>query len=385
MKTDFAAMVKHFQFEGNFLEASPCGFGHINDTYAARFRKPDGIAHRYILQRINHNVFKNPEELMQNVEAVTTHLRRKIIVAGGDPERETLNLIPTVEGKTFYETHDGNYWRAYIFIEGAQTYQVVENLDHVCNAAKAFGKFQRLLSDFPAAQLHETIPNFHHTRKRFETFVEAVERDVRNRAQSVRAEIEFVGQRAEDTSVLVDLLERGELPERVTHNDTKFNNVMIDDKTGEGVCVVDLDTVMPGLSLYDFGDSVRTGAALAAEDERDLSKVGIGLETFESLVHGYLGAAQDFLTSTEVEYLSFSAKLMTFECGIRFLTDYLNGDVYFRIHREDHNLDRCRTQFKMVQDMEEKLDQMLRIVEATSPPRTRSGPAPPLPVASTRR
>lgn len=362
MKPSLIEIAKQFKFEGDFLEASPCGFGHINDTFAARFRKANGVVHRYILQRINHNVFKNPEGLMQNVERVTTHLWKKIIAAGGDPERETLNLIPTVDGKTFDRTHDGNYWRAYIFIEGAQTYEVVESLDHVYNVAKAFGKFQRLLSDLPAGQLYETIPDFHHTGKRYEAFVEALERDVKNRAQSVRTEIEFVEKRAADTSVLVDLLEQGELPERVTHNDTKFNNVMIDDKTGEGVCVIDLDTVMPGLSLYDFGDSVRSGANPVAEDERDLSKVSIDLGIFDRFVHGYLDTARDFLTPIEVDYLPFSAKLMTFECGMRFLTDYLDGDVYFKVHREDHNLDRCRTQFKMVRDMEERFDQMVRIV-----------------------
>jgi hypothetical protein len=362
MKPDFAALIKHFEFEGDFLEVKPHGFGHINDTWAARFRKANGVVHRYILQRINHNVFKNPEKLMQNIERVTTHLRKKIIAAGGDPQRETLNLIPAVDGKTFYRTHDGDYWRAYIFIEGAQTYEVVESLDHVYNASKAFGKFQRLVSDFPAGQLYETIPNFHHTGKRFEAFVEAVERDVKNRAQFVKAEIEFVEKRAEDTSVLVGLLEQGKLPRRVTHNDTKFNNVMIDDETGAGICIIDLDTVMPGLSLYDFGDSVRSGANPAAEDERDLSQVCIDLEIFDRLAHGYLDVARDFLTPIEVDYLPFSAKLMTFECGVRFLADHLNGDVYFKTHRENHNLDRCRTQFKMVRDMEEKFDQMVRVV-----------------------
>jgi Ser/Thr protein kinase RdoA (MazF antagonist) len=363
MKPDFTEIVKHFRFEGNFLEAKPHPAGHINDTYIARFQA-DRAALRYILQRINHYVFTDPERLMQNIEAVTAHLRRKIIAAGGDPERETLNLIPTVSGKSFYETNDGTYWRAYLFVEGAQTYDVVRSLDHVYNAARAFGNFQGLLSDYPAGQLHETIPDFHHTRKRFETFVEAVEQDVENRARSVETEIEFVIQRAEDASVLVDLLEQGKLPERITHNDTKFNNVMIDDETGEGVCVIDLDTVMPGLSLYDFGDSVRSGANPAAEDERDLSRVCVDLEIFERFAHGYLDAARDFLTPAEIDYLPFSAILMTFECGMRFLTDYLSGDRYFKIHRENHNLDRCRTQFKMVRDMEEKFDQMVRIIEA---------------------
>jgi len=363
MRPGFEEIVKHFRFDGDFIEASPYGFGHINDTYAGHFRRANGVIHRYVLQRINHDVFQNPEKLMQNVERVTSHLRKKIIAAGGDPDRETLNLIPTVDGKTFYRTQDGSYWRAYVFIEGAQTYEAVENLDHVYNASKAFGKFQKLVSDFPPGQLYETIPNFHHTTKRFEAFIEAVERDVKNRAQSVRAEVEFVEKRADDTSVLLDLLDQGKLPERVAHNDTKFNNVMIDSETGEGICVVDLDTVMPGLSLYDFGDSVRSGTNPAAEDERNLSKVCIDLEIFDCFAHGYLDAARDFSTPTEVDYLAFSARLMTFECGIRFLTDHLNGDTYFKIHRENHNLDRCRTQFKMVEDMEERFDQMERIVE----------------------
>ncbi len=344
------------------LQASPHGFGHINDTYVAHFRKAGGAIRRYILQRINHNVFKNPEQVMQNIERVTSHLRKKIIAAGGDPERETLNLIRTVEGRTFHKTDDGNYWRAYLFIERARTYQVVESLDHVHNATRAFGKFQKLLSDFPAGQLHESIPDFHHTRTRYGALVEAVERDVKNRARSARAEIEFVQKRAEDTSVLVDLLEQGRLPERVTHNDTKFNNVMIDDQTGEGICIVDLDTVMPGLSLYDFGDVIRSGANPAAEDERDLAQVCIDLDIFDCIADAYLDATRDFLTPAEMDLLPFSARLMTFECGMRFLTDHLDGDVYFKVHRENHNLDRCRTQFKMVRDMEEKLDQMLGIV-----------------------
>ena len=363
MAPGFSAIVGQFQFEGEFVEASPYGFGHINDTYAARFRQGNGAVRRYILQRINHNVFKKPEELMQNVAAVTAHLRQKIVAAGGDPDRETLTLISTVDGATFYRAPDGNYWRAYVFIEGARTYQVIESLEHVYNGARALGNFQRLLSDFPAERLYETIPGFHHTARRFAAFVAAVERDVVNRARSVGPEITFVIQRADETSVLVDMLERGELPQRVTHNDTKFNNVMIDDQTGEGVCVIDLDTVMPGLSLYDFGDAVRSGANSAAEDERDLAKIHVDLEVFDRFAHGYLDAARDFLTPTELDYLPFSARLMTLECGMRFLADYLSGDVYFKIHRENQNLDRCRTQFKIVADMEEKHERMQAIVD----------------------
>ena len=363
MKPDFAAIVAHFTFEGGFLAARPHGLGHINDTYATRFRSASGVVHHYILQRINHDIFKNPEKLMENVERVTAHLRRKVVAAGGDPRRETLNLIPTLEGETFHKTPGGDYWRAYAFIDGARTYETIESLEHAYNGAKAFGRFQKLMNDFPPQQLHETIPDFHHTARRFEAFVEAVERDAENRARSVRPEIEFVEKRATETTALLDLFERGELPERVTHNDTKFNNVMIDDETGEGICVVDLDTVMPGLSLYDFGDAVRYGANPAAEDERDLSKVAIDLAIFDRFAHGYLDAARDFLTPTEIDYLPFSVKLMAFECGMRFLTDYLNGDVYFKIDRESHNLDRCRTQFEMVRDVEEKLDRMTKIVE----------------------
>jgi len=362
MKPDLSTVVKHFQFQGRFLGAEPYGSGHINDTYAARF-EVEGSVRRYILQRINHNVFKNPVELMQNIQAVTAHLGKKIVASGGDPERETLTLMPTTDGETFYRTSAGDYWRAYIFIEGAQTYEVAEKLDHMYNAAWAFGNFAQLLGDFPADQLYETIPNFHHTAKRYQAFVEAVERDVENRASAVRAEIEFVEKRAEETSRLIDLLEQGKLPERVTHNDTKLNNVMIDNETGTGICVIDLDTVMPGLVLYDFGDLVRSGTNTALEDERDLAKVSVDLDRFDRIAHGFLDAARSFLTPTEVDYLAFAGKLITFENGMRFLTDHLCGDVYFKIHRENHNLDRCRTQFQMVADMEDKRDQMASIVD----------------------
>jgi Ser/Thr protein kinase RdoA (MazF antagonist) len=363
MKPDFPTIVKHFCFDGDLLKAEPILSGHINDSYAVWFRRADGENHRYLLQRINHNVFQSPEKVMENIEGITTHLRKKIVAAGGDPERETINLVPTMDGGSLHQTGGGEYWRAETFIEGAQTYDDVEDLEHVYNVAKAFGQFQRLVSDFPAERLHHTIPDFHHTPKRFAAFVKAVERDVENRARSVREEIEFVERRAEETSTLIALLQQGQLPQRVTHNDTKFNNVMIDDETGKGICVIDLDTVMPGLSLYDFGDAVRSGANSASEDECDLSQVTIDLDIFDRFVAGYVDAAREFLTPLEIDYLPFSAKLMTFECGMRFLTDHLNGDVYFRIYRQNHNLDRCRTQFKMVQDIEARFEAMVRIVE----------------------
>ena len=358
----FKEIASHFNFEGEFIEATPYGFGHINDTYAAYFKKCDGMIHRYILQRINHNVFKNPEKLMKNILGVTSYIRMKIIKAGGDPDRETLNLIPSKDGKCYYRSSCGDYWRGYIFIENADTYQVVENLNHFYNAGKTFGRFQKLLDGYPAQSLYETIPDFHNTKKRFEVFLKSVESDVINRAEGVKAEIEFVRERGEETSTLIGLLQEGKLPLRVTHNDTKFNNVMIDNKTGEGICVIDLDTVMPGLSLYDFGDSIRSGANPAAEDEKDLSKVCMDLELFEQFTRGFLEYTGEFLTPLELEYLPFAAKIMTFECGIRFLADYLDGDTYFKIQREEHNLDRARTQFKMVADMEGKFEQMKDII-----------------------
>ncbi|MCX7842260.1 MAG: aminoglycoside phosphotransferase family protein [Clostridia bacterium] len=359
---NFEETIKHFMFEGEFIEAVPYGCGHINDTFAAYFKKSFTSTHRYILQRINHNVFKNPEKLMENIEGVTSHLRNKIKDAGGDPFRETLNLIPVKEGKSYYRDISGNYWRAYIFIENAKTYQTVESKEHFYNTGIAFGNFQKLLADYPAQTLYETIPDFHNTKKRYSAFEEALQKDVKNRSKYVKSEIEFVQKRACETSALVDLQSKGMLPLRVTHNDTKLNNVMIDDKTGKAVCVIDLDTVMPGLSLYDYGDAIRFGTNTGAEDEKDLTKVSFDLELFEGFTKGFLESTRGFLTELEREYLPFSAKLMTLECGIRFLTDYLNGDTYFKIQREEHNLDRCRTQFRMVMEMEEKFDEMKKIV-----------------------
>ncbi len=363
MTPDFPDIVQCFRFEGEFLRAYAYGTGHINDTYAAEFKRQNGAKHRYLLQRINHDVFQRPEELMANIECVIRHLQEKIKNAGGDPQREALSLIPTFSGGTYCRTADGNYWRAFILIEKAQAYEVAESPQHVYHAARAFGSFQKMLADFPADRLHETIPNFHHTQRRYEAFVSAVERDAANRASTVRPEIDFVEQRVGEMPILVDLLAQGLLPERVTHNDTKFNNVMIDDETGEAVCVIDLDTVMPGSALYDFGDAVRAAANTAAEDEQDLAKVAFDMEIFEYLSHGYLDTSREFLTQTELDYLAFSARLMTFECGMRFLADHLDGDIYFKIHRQNHNLDRCRTQFKLVQEMESQFDRMLRIVD----------------------
>ena len=359
---DLEQIVKNFEIAGDFLDAAPYGTGHINDTYVSRFKTEKGIA-RFIHQRINQEVFKEPEKVMENIQRVITQLRKKIQATGGDVERETLNLIPARDGKWYYKTSDGSYWRTFIFIEGARTYDTVENLEMAYEVGYAFGKFQQMISDLPGSPLHETIPDFHNTKKRFQSFIESLKKDVENRARGVKEEIEFVRKHADEVSHILNLYKEGKIPERITHNDTKFNNVMIDDQTKKAICIIDLDTVMPGFSIYDFGDCVRIGASTAAEDEEDLSRVSLDLSMFDKLAHGYLDASRSFLTSIEIDYLAFASKLMTFECGMRFLADYLDGDIYFKIRREKHNLDRCRTQFKMVEDMERKMEQMIKIVD----------------------
>ncbi len=350
-----------FDCPGAWVSSCPIPSGHINDTYCSEFDE-GGRRVKYVNQRINHLVFREPELLMENIERVTRFARERIVAAGGDPERESLTIVPTREGTSFHRTPEGTYWRMFRYIGGARTYDRVEDIRHVYSASKAFGNFQKMLARLPGGRLHETIPNFHHTRRRFEAFREALGHDPVGRAAGIGPEIAFVLAREKDTGIVVDGLASGHIPERVTHNDTKLNNVMIDDRTGEGVCVIDLDTVMPGSVLYDFGDSVRLGAATAVEDERDLAKVGFDLAMFDRLAAGYLDAARDFLVPAETERLAFSAKLLTLECGIRFLTDHLKGDVYFKIHREGHNLDRARTQFKMVSEMERRMDEMDAVV-----------------------
>jgi hypothetical protein len=356
----------HFDITGTFLSAAPHGGGHINDTFLARYQTSSG-EQRFIHQRINHFVFKEPKKVMENIERVTRYAREHIIAAGGDPQRETLNLVPARDGRSYHlipkDAPFGGYWRTYLFIDGAHTYEIAENLDQVYNAARAFGNFQKLLDSLPGPRLHETIVNFHHTRKRFDAFLKALEADPAGRAVSVKSEIDFILQREKDASVVVDLLEQGKLPERVTHNDTKLNNVLIDDITGEGICVIDLDTMMPGSAMYDFGDLIRMGTATGAEDEVDLSKVGVDLRLFTELSRGYLSAARDFLTPLEWDLLVFGGKLITYEQAIRFLGDYLNCDIYYKIHYPDHNLVRARTQIKMIEDMELKQDQMEAIIK----------------------
>lgn len=355
-------VLNHFRFLGEVESMEPYGSGHINDTFLIHM-KEGSQRRRYILQRMNTNIFKNPDELMENIINVTTHLRNKIIENHGDPERETLNLVLTAEDKPYYVDAKGRYWRAYGFIEDAVSYDAVEKPDDFYQSAVAFGNFQRLLADYPAKKLHETIPGFHNTKRRFQVFKEAVEKDVMGRAKGVAEEIRFVLDREDVAALLGDMEEKGELPLRVTHNDTKLNNIMIDRKSGRGICVIDLDTVMPGLAVNDFGDSIRFGANTGAEDETDLNKVACDMELFELYTRGFIEGCGGRLTETEIAMLPAGAKVMTFECGMRFLTDYLEGDTYFKIHRDGHNLDRARTQFKLVEDMEQKWSKMKEIID----------------------
>lgn len=335
----------------------PYGNGHINDTYLVT-ETP-----RYILQRINTNIF-NPESVMENIELVTTHIKKKLVEKGRSPERETLTVIKTVNGENFYRDKDGNCFRMYKFIDNAQSYDNVTSADVLYSAAKAFGEFQMLLGDFPANKLHETIVDFHNTPKRVENLKKAIAENKAGRASEVSEEINFVLSHELEASKVVSGIADGTIPLRVTHNDTKINNVLIDPLTKKGVAVIDLDTVMPGSLLYDFGDGLRTGAAMAAEDETDLSKVGFSLELFEAFTKGFLDGMGDNITAKELELLPYSVFLLTYECGTRFLTDYLEGDTYFKIHRPKHNLDRARTQFAMCKDIISKYEKMAEIVNS---------------------
>lgn len=353
------------QFEGcdRILEAKRHGSGHINDTYLVVVQS-DGeeTTRKVIIQRINTKVFTRPLELMENIEGVTGHLRRKIQSLGGDPNRESLTLIPCKDGKTYHIASDGGYWRCYLFVDDTDCYDLVDSPETFYESGVSFGTFQSLLADFPAEKLHESIPNFHNTKKRYEAFVKAVEEDVKDRAKTCEEEIRFYLDRKATADFFVDLIEKNEIPIRVTHNDTKLNNILFDKKTRKGLCIVDLDTIMPGLTAYDFGDSIRFGASTGVEDEKDLSKISCSMDLYRIYTKGFLEKCKDQLTKTEIDTLPMGAMVMTYECGMRFLTDYLQGDVYFKIARPEHNLDRARTQMKLVADMEAKWEEMQTIL-----------------------
>ncbi len=353
MRIDLNEILNKFNIESTIEEY---GNGHINDTYLTN-------SPNYILQRINTDIFTDPDKLMENIDNVTSFLRKKIKAAGGNPARETLTVIKTDDGKNYYRYDDNNVFRVYNFVENTKSIENSITLENIYNAGVGFGNFQRMLDDFPVEKLYEIIKDFHNTPKRVEALKKAVEEDRAGRRKSVEAEIEFALENSDFAGIVVDETEKGNIPVRVTHNDTKINNILFDEKTEKAVCIIDLDTVMPGSALYDFGDALRMGGSTAAEDETNLDIVNFDADAFKSFAKGYCSQMREFLTPAEMEYLPMSVRLMTYECGIRFLTDYLNGDTYFKIHREHHNLDRARNQFKLVSDLKAKEGELKRIIE----------------------
>ncbi|MSU49371.1 MAG: aminoglycoside phosphotransferase family protein [Opitutus sp.] len=355
--SELAEMLRHYRLAGEVVATAPLKTGHINTTHVVHTATPGG-RRRYVLQLVNGNVFRNVPGLMENVARVTAHLRAK----GGAAAARVLSVVPTSDGASCVRDAAGDWWRVYDFIEGAHTVDRVTTEDQAREAARAFGEFQALLADLPGPRLHETIPDFHHTPRRVAKLRVVLAEDALGRAAEVRAETNFALARADDADRLLALFAAGRLLERVTHNDTKINNVMLDDTTHRAVSVVDLDTVMPGLALYDFGELLRTSAGSTAEDDPDPTNMHVRLPLFRALAEGWIasGAAA---TDAERGNLAFAGKLMAYENGVRFLTDYLQGDVYFKVHHPHHNLDRCRSQFALVRSIEENVDAMARIVD----------------------
>ena len=352
-----------FGFGNRCSYVKPFGAGHINETYAVYMPGQEGDELSYVLQRVNSNVFKDPAGVMDNIFGVTEYLRNVIRREGGDPDRETLSYIKTKSGCNYFEDSEGEPWRCYNFIPDSVCYQLVEEPEQFYQSGSSFGHFLKQLCDYPASKLNETIPDFHITVKRFGAFQVALKRDLKNRAASCRPEIDFALAREKDCGVLVEQQDAGILPLRVTHNDTKLNNILFDEKTGKGLCIIDLDTIMPGLAANDFGDSIRFGAATAEEDEPNLDLMHFDISLYELYVKGYLEETKDVLTEAEIKSLPWGARLMTLECGIRFLTDYLQGDTYFKTDYPEHNLVRARTQFRLVDEMEQQFDRMQELVE----------------------
>lgn len=354
------AVVASFTLGGAFLRAEPYGNGHIHDTYCV-FLDGSPAPARVILQRINTQVFRNPVVLMENIARVTEHLRMQLdrqLADEGDRDRRALTLVRTRADHALHRDEGGHLWRAWRYVDRTCSLDQIVAPGQAFEAARAFGLFQQQLATLPTPRLHDTIPDFHYTPKRYAAFEEAVARDAAGRVRTTEPEIAFARARQSIAGLLVD----ARLPERVTHNDTKCNNVLFDDKSGEAICVIDLDTVMPGFAAYDFGDMVRTMTCSAAEDETDLAKVRVDRSLFEAVAHGYLSAARTFLTPEEKESLAVAGKIITYELALRFLTDYLNGDTYFKVHRPAHNLDRCRAQFALVASLEEREAELARLL-----------------------
>lgn len=362
-----AEIAAQFAVEGTYAGCERYHGGHINDTYFATYRVGRRIR-RYVHQRINVAVFHDPLALTQNIAAATRHVRQKLTARGvADVGRRVLQLVPTLAGSDLLTTADGDFWRTYPYIEDTVCYGTVRDPADAFGAARAFGEFARLLADLPAHSLHETLPHFHDTPSRFTALIAATEADAHNRAASARDEIAAALRLAPLCTALHDIAAACDLPLRATHNDTKITNVLFDAHTGEAICVLDLDTIMPGLTLYDVGELVRTAATRAAEDEPDASKVCVEPELFEAVANGFIAGAGDMLCQAERDAFVTSGKVLAFENGVRFLTDYLNGDVYFKVHRNSQNLDRARAQFAIVESLDRQQDELLRRLSASEP------------------
>jgi len=358
MERNIKKIVSNFRITGDFVDFEKVTTGHINDSYYIKTNSTDHPG--YFLQWINNYIFKDIDGLMDNITAVTRHLAEKL-VANPELAFKVLEIIPTLQGDKYYLQAEGQFWRLYKFIDNSHGYDVVENTDIAYEGGKAFGIFMSLLADLPANRLSETIPDFHNMEKRLGTFYNSLKANPVDRAKDIPAEIEFVKTRAEQMLAIPALIKSGKLPMRITHNDTKFNNILFD-ADNHAMCIVDLDTVMPGSVLFDFGDAIRTGANTAAEDEKDLSKVDINLPIYEAYTKGFIKSTRNSLTEVEIDNLAFSARFMTFIIGLRFLTDFLDGDPYFRTHYPEHNLVRARVQFRLVEQMELNADKMRDIV-----------------------
>jgi Ser/Thr protein kinase RdoA (MazF antagonist) len=351
---------EYFDADGTFLNGELYGSGHIHDTF--RVETAEEEKDDYILQRLNNKIFKNIPELQHNIERVTIHLRNKLrAVPGSDIKRECLRLIPSHEGKSWIVDKEGNYWRMYLFISNHRSYNIVDSPDKAYQGGKAIGRFQAMLTDMPGEQLYETIPWFHNIEKRLQTFSQKISENPAGRAGSVKNEIDQFLQRAEEMKIILKLGREGKIPLRITHNDTKFNNILLDEND-KALCVIDLDTVMPGYVHYDFGDAIRTATNTAAEDEKDLSKVEMDINLFRAYAEGFLSETGRTLNKVEKEYLAFAPRLITYTIALRFLTDYIDGDNYFKIHHEHHNLQRARAQLRLVMSMEEQYGEMQKII-----------------------
>ena len=360
-KEKLESLSRIFGIKESFVDGIPFGSGHINDTYKIT-TDCNGTVKHYTFQRINNNVFPKPFDVMENIDRVTTHLLKKIEERNSSKRLETLRLLKTADNVPCYLDEDGNYWRAYHFVENVNSFDTLSTPEQAYQIAKSFGEFQCDLADLPGKRLHETIKDFHNTPKRFEQLWTAAKNDTAGRLKDVSAELDIFHSLEDECSTLVRALEAGVIPERVTHNDTKCNNILLDEKTSEGACVIDLDTVMPGLAHYDFGDMVRGGTGTTAEDEPDASKMVMRKDMFEGLLKGYLSTAKGFLTKEEIELLPLSGKIITLEIGSRFLADYLNGDVYFKTSRPRHNLDRARVQIALALSIGKAMPELMKMI-----------------------